>query len=122
MLIQLGRQSEGGEGVLLIHQESQRGQSLGGQGRRGGIHDPQIEDGNGQGAQGEEEGVVQVDPPGRGGGVGQDCGGPSRQWGVWGGRWKSQPGHCHLILVFITQSLQPQMISFVKSLNFRAPR
>ena len=33
-------------------------------------------------------GVVQlVDPPGRGGGVGQDCGGPGRQWGVWGGRW-----------------------------------
>ena len=37
---------------------------------------------------GEGDGVVQlVDPPGRGGGVGQDCGGPGRQWGVWGGRW-----------------------------------
>ena len=84
---------QGGGGVLLFnpHGPGQEGELLdgGGEGGRGGaLHfDPHTEDGGGQGGGG--EGVVQLAPPGRGGGVGQDCGGPARQWGVWGGRWKS---------------------------------
>ena len=89
---------EGGGGVLLFRPEGQGGQGggegelqldLGGQGGREGVHDPHIEDGDGQGVHGGGEGVLQLDPPGRGGGVGQACGGPRRQWGGWGGRWKS---------------------------------
>ena len=88
---------EGGGGVLLFDPDGQ-GQGggegelqldLGGQVGREGVHDPHIEDG--ESVIGGGEGVVQLDPPGRGGGVGRDCGGPRRQWGVWGGRWKSSP-------------------------------
>ena len=93
----------GGGGALLFGQDGQGVQggredklqldslTLGGLGGRGGVHDAHVEDEGGHVGQGGGggEGVVQVDPPGRGGGVGQDCGGPGRQWGVWGGRWKS---------------------------------
>ena len=86
----------GGGGALLFGQDGQ-----GVQGGRedelqlepltlGGLGGTHVEDEDGHvGQGGGGEGVVQVDPPGRGGGVGQDCGGPGRQWGVWGGRWKS---------------------------------
>ena len=97
--LDLLNQGEGGVvqndqgGILLFnpHGPGQEGELLDGVGKGGGggaLHfDPHTEDGGGQG--GGEEGIVQLAPPGRGGGVGQDCGGPARQWGVWGGRWKS---------------------------------
>ena len=82
---------QGGGGVQLFN-PGQEGELLDGGGEGGGggaLHfDPHTEDGGGQEGGG-EEGIVQLAPPGRGGGVGQDCGGPARQWGVWGGRWKS---------------------------------
>ena len=89
-------QEEGG--ALLFHLQDHGGQD----GREGELQDgvgeggservlqfdQHTEGGGGQGGEG-GEGVVQLAPAGRGGGVGQDCGGPARQWGVWGGRWKS---------------------------------
>ena len=88
----------GGGGALLFGHDGQGGRedelqqdslTLGGLGGRGGVHDAHVEDEGQHVEHGGGEGVVQVDPPGRGGGVGQDCGGPGRQWGVWGGRWNS---------------------------------
>ena len=84
-------QDDQGGGDVQLFNPGQEGELLDGGGEGGGggaLHfDPHTEDGGGQG--GGEEGIVQLAPPGRGGGVGQDCGGPARQWGVWGGRWKS---------------------------------
>ena len=81
----------GSERVLQFDPLDEDGGGQGGGGGGGVVQlgpPAHTEDGGGQGGGG-GEGVVQLAPPGRGGGVGQDCGGPARQWGVWGGRWKS---------------------------------
>ena len=66
---------DGPEGVL----QQDRG------GQKDVVLDLHLEDGQ-DAQEGGGEWLVQLDPPGRGEGAGQDCGGPGRQWGVWGGR------------------------------------
>ena len=75
-------------GALFEDGEDDQVGRVDGRGEREGVIQLPVEGDSVEQLHGEVHGVVQlVDPPGRGGGVGQDCGGPGRQWGVWGGRW-----------------------------------
>ena len=78
----------GQDGALLEAGEGDQVGRADGLGEKEGVIQLPAEGGSVDQLHDEGDGVVQlVDPPGRGGGVGQDCGGPGRQWGVWGGRW-----------------------------------
>ena len=74
----------GQDDALLQDGEEDQVGRVDGLGEREGVVQLPVEGDSVEQLHGEGDGVVQlVDPPGRGGGVGQDCGGPGRQWGVW---------------------------------------
>ena len=97
----------GQDDALLQDGEEDQVGRVDGLGEREGVVQLPVEGDSVEQLHGEGDGVVQlVDPPGRGGGVGQDCGGPGRQWGVWGGRWLTlQLSHPPYLLTISSPSL-----------------